>query len=143
MGKTSVAERVGLVLTIVVVVFLLMDGGAKVLGADPAVEGTMELGFAESHVAVIGILALLGAAIYAWPRTAVLGAVILTGYLGGAVSVHLLEGNPIFTHTLFPVYLGALAWGALLLRDGSLRQVFPLRHRTPTMGDEPRERGDA
>jgi len=76
---------------------------------------------------MLGVILLASTALYAYPRTAILGAILLTGYLGGAVAAHLRLDDPLFTHVLFGVYLGALAWGGLWLRDPALRAVFPLR----------------
>lgn len=110
-----------------VVLFLLFDGGGKVLGLEPSVEGTMELGFPESAVTPVGWILLVVTALYAVPRTAVLGAILLTGYLGGAVAVHLRLENPLLSHTLFPVYVGIMAWAALLLSDVRVRELVPWR----------------
>jgi hypothetical protein len=74
----------------------------------------------------IGLLLLAITALYAWPRTAVLGAVLLTGYLGGAVATHLRVGDPLFSHVLFGVYLGIALWGGLWLRDGRVRALLPV-----------------
>jgi hypothetical protein len=79
----------------------------------------------------LGLLLLLCTALYAWPRTAVLGAILLTGYLGGAVASHVRLGNPLFTHILFGVYLGIFAWGGLFLRDARLRALLPWRAPYP------------
>jgi hypothetical protein len=75
----------------------------------------------------LGVLALICTALYALPRTAVLGAILLTGYMGGAIASHLRLGDPLFTHILFGVYLAVLAWGGLYLRDARVRAVLPLR----------------
>jgi hypothetical protein len=69
---------------------------------------------------------LVGTALYAWPRTAVLGAILLTGLFGGAIASHLRLGDPLFSHTLFGVYLGMLMWGGLWFRDPALRALLPL-----------------
>ena len=74
----------------------------------------------------MGLLLLAITALYAWPRTAVLGAVLLTGYLGGAVATHLRVGDPLFSHILFGVYLGIALWGGLWLRDGRVRALLPV-----------------
>ncbi len=74
----------------------------------------------------IGLLLLAITALYAWPRTAVLGAVLLTGYLGGALATHLRIGSPLFSHTLFGVYLGIATWGGLWLRNPRVRSVLPV-----------------
>ena len=81
------------------------------------------MGFARG----LGLLGLVCTALYAWPRTAVLGAILLTAYLGGAVATQLRVGSPIFSHLLFGVYLGLIAWAGLYLRDARLRALLPLR----------------
>ena len=75
----------------------------------------------------LGVITLLCALLYAWPRSAVLGAILMTGLLGGAIATHLRVGSPVFTHLLFGLYLGLLAWGGLFLRDPRLRAMIPLR----------------
>jgi hypothetical protein len=75
----------------------------------------------------LGLVALICTALYAWPRTAVLGAILLTAYMGGAVATHLRIGNPLFSHMLFGVYLAVIAWGGLYLRDARVRALLPLR----------------
>lgn len=115
------------ILGILVSAFLLMDALGKAARLQPYVEGTVELGFDEDMVATIGVVLLLCTIIYVTPRTAVLGAILLTGYLGGAVAVQVLAGNPLLSHTLFPVYIAVMAWGALYVRDPGLRGLIPLR----------------
>ncbi|HTN61362.1 MAG TPA: DoxX family protein, partial [Devosia sp.] len=85
-----------------------------------------ELGYPVEHARLLGVLSLVGTLLYAIPRTSVLGAVLLTAYLGGAVSAHLRIGSPLFTHDLFGVYMGLIAWGGLWLRNPRLRAIFPL-----------------
>ena len=109
------------------VLFLLFDSIGKLLRLVPVVEGSVRLGYPEGAVSGIGIILLLCVVAYAVPATSVLGAVLLTGYLGGAVATHLRVGSPLLTHTLFPVYVGALIWGGIYLRDGRLRALLPLR----------------
>ncbi len=101
----------------------LSGGGIKVLVLAPAVESFAQLGYPEGIAFGIGVLELACTLVYAWPRTSVYGAVLLTGYLGGAVATHLRLLDPWLTHTLFPVYVGALLWGGLLLRDRRLRAL--------------------
>ena len=86
-----------------------------------------QLGYAPNAAPVIGILELLCLAIYLVPSTAVLGAVLLTGYLGGAIASHVRVGNPLFSHELFPTYIAALLWGGLYLREARLRALLPFR----------------
>ena len=114
----------GRILTGLVGLFLLFDAGIKILRLPPAVAGTVELGYPAHVVFGIGLCALGCLALYLIPRTAVLGAVLLTGYLGGAIATHVRVGNPLFTHTLFPIYVAALIWGGLALRDARLRTLL-------------------
>jgi hypothetical protein len=88
------------------------------------VEGTISLGYNESVILPLGIVLLACTVIYLIPRTAVLGAILLTGYLGGAVATHVRIGNPLPTHILFPIYVGALLWGGLFLRDKRMREYL-------------------
>jgi hypothetical protein len=107
--------------------FLLMDGVMKLIKPAPVVEATVHLGYAESVILPLGIVLLSSVVLYAIPQTSVLGAILLTGYLGGAVATHVRVANPLFTHTLFPVYLGLLIWGGLYLRDGRVRKLIPIK----------------
>ncbi|WP_217593578.1 DoxX family protein [Cohnella sp. GbtcB17] len=108
----------------VAVLFMLFDGIGKLVGPAPVVEATRELGFAEHHLAIMGILSLLATLLYMMPRTAFLGAILLTGYLGGAVAVQVRIDAPLFSNTLFPVYVAVLVWGTLWLRDERLRRLL-------------------
>jgi hypothetical protein len=117
----------------VVVAFLLFDGAIKVLEL-PVVGETLErLGYAPTLARSLGLVTLGIAIVYAVPRTAFLGAVLLTGLLGGAIATHLRAGSPIFTHLLFGFYLGLLAWAGLFLRDPKVRALLPVR-RSRTEG---------
>ncbi len=107
--------------------FLLFDAMGKVLRLAPAVEGTTELGYPAAVLVPLGIVQLVCAALYAIPRTSVLGALLWTGYLGGAIATHVRVENPLFSHVLFPVYIALLLWGGLWLRDARLRALLPLR----------------
>lgn len=118
----------GRILSAIAVLFLLMDTVMKIVKADLAVAGTVELGYPESAVMTIGIVQLLCVVLYVVPRTSVLGAILLTGYLGGAIATHVRVGNPLFTHVLFPVYVAALVWGGLFLRD---RRISALLDPSP------------
>jgi DoxX-like family len=106
--------------------FLLVDGGMKLVSPAFVVEATTKLGYAESAIAPLGIVLLASTVLYLIPRTAVLGAILLRGYLGGAVDVHVREGEGWFP-ILFPVVFGALLWGGLYLRDSRLRALVPWR----------------
>lgn len=116
----------GRILSGLPILFLLMDSGMKIAKAQLAVDGSVQLGYPESVVLPLGIVLLLSTVLYAFPRTAVLGAILLTGYFGGAVATHVRVGNPLFTHTLFPVYLGVMIWGGLWFRDARLRALLPI-----------------
>lgn len=119
----------GRILTTLVVLFLLMDGVMKVMQVDVAVKATAELGYPEHVVFGLGILTLAIAILYAVPQTSILGAILLTGLLGGAIATHLRVGSPVFSHLLFGLYIGVMAWGGLLLRDARLRTLIPVRFR--------------
>jgi len=104
-----------------------MDSIMKLVKPEPVVKATVELGYPESVIMTIGIVLLVCVILYVIPRTSVLGAILLTGYLGGAIATHVRVGNPLFSHILFPVYLAVLVWGGLFLRDPRLRALIPLR----------------
>jgi hypothetical protein len=107
----------GRILSGIAVAFLTMDAAMKVFALPPAVQGTADLGYPAGTVVGIGLLQVVCLAFYLIPRTAVLGAVLWTGYLGGAIATHVRVESPVFTHTLFPIYVAALLWGGLWLRD--------------------------
>ncbi|WP_428631178.1 DoxX family protein [Sphingopyxis sp.] len=120
----------GRVLSGLVILFLLFDAGLKLASPETAIKysppglgwpldvGTMYL---------LGILLLIPTLLYIWPRTAILGAILITGYLGGAIATHVRIGSPLFSHSLFGVYLGVMLWGGLWLRDPRVRALIPLR----------------
>jgi hypothetical protein len=120
----------GSVCTIVAALFLAFDSVLKLLRLAPAVEGTASLGYPADSVLWIGAIELLCLVLYLVPRTSVLGAVLMTGYLGGAVATHVRISSPLLTHTLFPIYVALLVWGGLYLRDPRLRALAPLRSAT-------------
>lgn len=107
--------------------FLLVDGLMKLVKPAPVVEATVKLGYLESVIIPLGIILLACTILYMIPRTAVLGAILLTGYLGGAVNTHVRAGEGWFP-ILFPVVFGVLLWGGLYLRDERLRALLPLRN---------------
>ena len=116
----------GRILSALAVLFLIFDSVIKVLKLAPAVEATTQLGYPAGLVIGIGVLELACLAVYVFPRTAVLGAIVLTGYLGGAIATNLRAGTPVF-NVIFPAIIGALIWGGLFLRDARLRALVPLR----------------
>jgi hypothetical protein len=112
-----------------IALLLAADTAFKLLRAPEAIQGTVELGYPASAVFGIGLLELACLVAYLIPRTAVFGAVLLTGYLGGAIATHVRLGNPLFTHVLFPVYVAAFIWGGLYVRDLGVRALLPFRRR--------------
>jgi hypothetical protein len=117
----------GRILSGVVIVFLVADAIMKLVPLDVVVETQANLGIAADLARPLGVLLLACTALYAIPRTALLGAILLTGYLGGAIAIHLRAGSPLFSHLLFGLYLGLMVWGGLYLRDERLRALLPLR----------------
>ncbi len=120
-GRT--ARRTGLALTALVTLFLLVDAVTKLLRVPAVVDATTRMGFPESTVPVIGATLLVCLALYLVPRTALLGAVLLTGYLGGAVCAQLRIEAPLLSTLLFPVYTGTVVWLGLYLRSAALRAL--------------------
>lgn len=126
-GKAGLQVWIGRALSTLVVLFLLMDAGMKLAVLPVVVETGEQLGWAGDTARPLGVTLLICTLLYVYPGTAVLGAVLLTAYLGGAVATHTRIGSPIFSHMLFGVYLALLAWGGLYLRDEELRRLIPLR----------------
>jgi hypothetical protein len=122
-GSSKGARWTGIVLSGVASLFLLFDSAGKLLAVAPVVEGTRDLGYPASVIQPIGMLLLLCVTTYLVPRTAVVGAILLTGYMGGAIATHVRVGSPLLTHVLFPVYVAALVWGGLFLRDERVRRM--------------------
>ena len=119
----------GRVLSGLVIVFLLFDGAIKLVPW-PVVTETMDrigYGSSETLARSLGIITIVCTVLYAIPPTSILGAILLTGYLGGAMASHLRIGSPLFSHILFGFYLGLVVWGGLWLRDRSLRAAIPFR----------------
>lgn len=117
----------GRILSGLVVAFLLFDGAIKVVEMDVVKQSLAELGYPADIAFGLGVLTLAIGVLYAIPRSSVLGAILLTGLLGGAMATHLRVGSPVFSHLLFGLYLGLMAWGGLFLRDERLRAMLPLR----------------
>jgi hypothetical protein len=124
-SKNSVLA--GHIVSALPVLFLLFDVSLKLIKPAFVVEANAQLGYQESSILVTGIILLTCVILYVIPQTSVLGAILLTGYLGGAVATHVRIENPLFSHILFPVYVGILIWGGLFLRDARLRALIPLR----------------
>jgi DoxX-like family len=126
---SKTARWTGRVLSGLVIVFMLFDGAIKLVPW-PIVTETMEkigYGSSESLARTLGVITVACTVLYAIPPTSIVGAILLTGYLGGAMASHMRIGSPLFTHTLFGLYLGLMVWGGLWLRDRSLRTLLPFR----------------
>jgi hypothetical protein len=119
----------GAVMSGLIVAFLVFDGAIKLVPIAPVTETMTALGYSGDPVLArgLGIVTLLCALLYAIPRTSVLGAILLTGLLGGAIATHLRVGSPVFSHLLFGGYLGLIAWGGLYLRYEAVRKMIPFR----------------
>jgi hypothetical protein len=132
-ASTSTAPRrtrtlvTSYVLSALVALFLTFDTVLKVFAMAPAMEATTALGYPAAAVVPIGLVELLCLVLFLVPRTEVLGAILLTGHLGGAIATHVRVGSPLLSHTLFPIYVAALIWGGLYLREPRLRDLLPCR----------------
>jgi hypothetical protein len=115
----------GRIMSALPILFLLMDGVMKLIKPAVVVDATVQLGYRENVILPLGIVLLACTVLYAIPRTAVLGAILLTGYLGGAVATHVRMGEGVFP-IVFPIIFGVLIWGGLFLRDQRLRALIPL-----------------
>ena len=121
---------VGRILSGLVILFLLFDAGLKLVSPETAIKYTpSSLGWPLDvpTMTMLAVLLLIPTLLYIWPRTAILGAIIITAYLGGAVATHVRINSPLFSHILFGVYLGLMLWGGLWLRDPRVRALIPLR----------------
>ena len=118
----------GRILSGLVIAFLLVDAVTKLVAPQFAIDNSPPLDWQldVATVRLLGVLLLIPTLLYAWPRTAVLGAILVTGYLGGAIATHVRVESPLFTHTLFGVYLALMVWGGLWLRTPALRALLPL-----------------
>jgi len=126
---TESARWAGRILSGLVIAFLLFDGAIKLVPW-PVVTETMDkmgYGSSDSLARSLGIITIVCTVLYSIPPTSILGAILLTGYLGGAMASHLRIGSPLLSHILFGFYLGLMAWGGLWLRDRSLRALIPFR----------------
>ena len=134
--QTAAASKkriwVGRILSGLPVLFLLFDAIIKLIKIRPVVEAFTNLGYPPDLAVPIGIVLLVCVALYVIPQTSVLGAIFLTGYLGGAVATHVRVGDPLISHVLFPTYVAAMIWGGLFLREDRLRALLPLRSTRAT-----------
>ncbi len=117
-------ERVGWIVSGLVGLFLLADAAMKLIRLPIVIETTVSLGWPEGSAVPLGIILLISTLLYLYPRTSLFGAILLTGYLGGAIATHARIGSPLFTHTLFGSYVAILMWFGLVLRDAKLRSIL-------------------
>ena len=122
--RSAASLWTGRILSGIAILFLAFDAVVKLVGAKAAVDGTVQLGWQPHHLPVIGTIALILLVLYAIPRTAPLGAILWTGYLGGAVATQLRVDNPLFSHVLFPIYVAIILWLGLYLRDDRIRRLI-------------------
>lgn len=128
-ARTKVARSVivGRVLSTIITLLLVLDGAVKLFPVKAVIEGSAQLGYPPSTMPGVGITLLACVVLYAIPRTSVFGALLLTGYLGGAIATHVRVQNPLFSHILFPTYVAAFVWGGLYLRNAKLRALVSFR----------------
>lgn len=129
MERSSIRTRAGWALSGIAILFLGMDAGAKLLVPAMMAAYTppqLRIPADPSFYRLLGVILALSTVLYALPRTAALGALLLTGYLGGAIATHLLAGSPLLSNTLFGAYLGLAVWGGLWLRDQRVRVILPI-----------------
>jgi len=117
----------GRIMTGIITLLLTLDVGAKLVRAQAVVDGSAKLGFTPDQMFVVGVIGAVCLVLYLIPRTAPIGALLWTGYFGGAIVTHLRVGDPLLTHILFPIYVSALIWGGLYLRDPRVRAVLGKR----------------
>ncbi len=123
------ARLLGRILSGLVIVFLLFDAAIKLVPLAVVTETMDRMGYGSSEnlARSLGLITIVCTVLYSLPPTSILGAILLTGYLGGAIASHLRIGSPLFTHTLFGLYLGLMVWGGLWLRDKNLQSMIPFR----------------
>jgi hypothetical protein len=126
-ARSKAPARIGWALSILTIAFMLFDAAGKLALESHVVDATTKIGYPVDAIRPIGVVALLCTILYAVPRTAILGAVLLTGFYGGAVASKVRIEDPLFSSILFGVYFGLIAWGGLYLRDERLRSLFPFR----------------
>jgi DoxX-like family len=117
----------GRIMTGIIALLLTLDVSAKLVRAQAVVDGSAKLGFTPDQMFVVGVIGAVCLVLYLIPRTAPIGALLWTGYFGGAIVTHLRVGDPLLTHVLFPIYVSALIWGGLYLRDPRVRAVLGKR----------------
>ena len=129
MTSRSISARslwTGRIISAMVVLFLLFDSITKIMEVSAVMKASTRIGYSAGTIPVIGIILLVSVVVYVIPRTSILGAILLTGYLGGAVATNIRIGAPLFSNVLFPVYFGILVWAGLYLRNQNLRRFIPI-----------------
>ena len=132
--------RTGYVLTSLAVVFMLFDSVTKLLQVDAVIKASAQLGYSAGQVFAVGAILFGCIILYVIPRTAVLGAVLITGYLGGAVEANFHAGTPAFSNALFPVYFAVIVWGGIYLREKRIGQIVPFRRNQKKSASAPEAR---
>ena len=125
--ESKTIRWIGWILTGIIVAFMLFDGAIQLIAFDFVTQGMMEFGLPESYARPLGIVTLACTLLYAWSRTSVLGAVLLTGFLGGTIATHMPRPEPLLPHIVTAMVMGAIVWGGLWLRDPQLRALLPWR----------------
>lgn len=121
--RTPKSVIVGRVMSGIISALLILDASVKIFPVQAVIEGSAQLGYPVETMLPIGVTLLSCVILYLIPRTSVFGALLLTGYLGGAIATHVRVGNPLFSHILFPTYVATIVWGALYLRNEKLRAL--------------------
>jgi DoxX-like family len=124
MVPSRAARWTGRVMSTIVALLLGLDALMKLLRVTPVLKASVELGYPAHAMFGIGLVLAICVVAYVIPRTSLLGAVLLTGYLGGAIATHVRVDHPLWTHTLFPIYVAAVIWGGLVLRDSRVRGIL-------------------
>ena len=129
MPVSNLSRWVGRILSGLVIVFLMFDGAIKLVPWPVVMETLDRMGYGSSETLArsLGVITIVCTVLYSVPPTSILGAILLTGYLGGAMASHVRIGSPLFSHTLFGLYLGLMIWGGLWLRDRDVRSLIPFR----------------
>lgn len=124
MNKNKRSTKIGWAISILISLMLMLDGVMKIIQPTEVIEATTQLGYSENSILSIGIILIVSTILYLFPRTSFLGAILLTGFLGGAVATHFRIDNPLYSQQLFPVYLGIFVWLGVALRYPTIRQIF-------------------
>lgn len=124
MNKNNRSTKIGWAISILISLMLMLDGVMKIIQPIEVIEATTQLGYSENSILRIGVILIISTILYLFPKTSFLGAILLTGFLGGAVATHFRIDNPLYSHQLFPVYLGIFVWLGVALRYPTIRQIF-------------------